>query len=267
MNSVTPFGTMMYNGLQSSVRKRIGASLFGANYTFSRAIDNSVGDNGDGFIWRAYPTSYVLNKQLSGISRSQVFNLYWVYDLPLGQGHELANHGIAKWILGGWQIRGILNRFSGLPFSVGTTASVNAFGQGTSAAQIKPNVAILGGHNSSNPYFDGTAFINPAANTLAGTVARDTLRGPGLFALNASVAKMFKFKEGRISFQLVGEAFNLTNTPVFSNPNATCNQSYPTATSCWTTNADGSTNFNGFGTITGTASSPRYLQVGGYLRF
>jgi hypothetical protein len=29
----------------------------------------------------------------------------------------------------------------------------------------------------------------------------------------------------------------------------------------------GAVNYNGFGTITGTASSPRYLQVGGYLRF
>jgi hypothetical protein len=150
---------------------------------------------------------------------------------------------------------------------VGTTASVNAGGQGTSADQIKPNVTILGGHNSSFPYFDGTAFINPANNTLAGTTARNILRGPGLFALNSSIARTFKFKEGRISFQLVGEAFNLTNTPVFSNPNATCSQSYPTATSCWTTNGDGSTNYQGFGTITGTVSSPRYLQVGGYLRF
>ncbi|HKE21519.1 MAG TPA: TonB-dependent receptor [Bryobacteraceae bacterium] len=266
MNSISPFGSMTYNGLQMSVRKRIGASLIGANYTFSRAIDNSNGDNGDGFLWRAYPASYTLDKQLSGISRSQVFNLFVVYQLPFGKGHTMATHGLANWIFGGWQISSILNRFSGLPFSVGTTASINAGGQGTSADSISPNVKILGGHDANTPYFDGTAFINPPNNTF-GTLGRDTLRGPGLFALNGSISRKFNFKEGRISFQLVGEAFNLTNSPVFSNPNATCNQSYPTATSCWTTNSNGSPNFNGFGTISNTVSSPRSLQVGGYLRF
>ena len=63
----------------------------------------------------------------------------------------------------------------------------------------------------------------------------------------------------KIKFQLVGEAYNLTNTVVFSNPNATC---------CYVTNATtGAVNYNNFAVITGTQSSPRYLQVGGYLRF
>ncbi|HUK17466.1 MAG TPA: hypothetical protein VLW65_13670, partial [Bryobacteraceae bacterium] len=85
------------------------------------------------------------------------------------------------------------------------------------------------------------------------------LVGPGLFQMNASVSRIFPFKEGKIKFQLVGEAFNLTNTVVFSNPNATC---------CYVTNAStGAVNYNNFAVITGTQSTPRYLQVGGYLRF
>jgi hypothetical protein len=77
--------------------------------------------------------------------------------------------------------------------------------------------------------------------------------------MNASISRIFPFKEGRIKFQLQGEAFNLTNTPVFSNPGGSC---------CYVTNAStGAVNYNGFGTISGTSSSPRYLQVGGYLRF
>jgi hypothetical protein len=77
--------------------------------------------------------------------------------------------------------------------------------------------------------------------------------------MNGSIYRNFSFKEGRVKFQLVGEAFNLTNTVVFSNPGGNC---------CWSTNATtGAPTYNGFATIGGTASSPRYIQVGGYLRF
>jgi hypothetical protein len=46
---------------------------------------------------------------------------------------------------------------------------------------------------------------------------------------------------------------------VFANPGGSC---------CWTTNATtGATVYNGFGIIGGTQSTPRYIEVGGYLRF
>jgi hypothetical protein len=257
MNSYAPFGFMTYNGLQMTVRKRIGASMIGANYAFSKAINSSNGDNGDGTLWRAYPVSFKLDKQLAGFDRNQTLTIYYVYQLPFGKGHTMANHGVANWIVGGWQLSGIVSRYAGLPFSIGTTSSINAGGQGTSASQISPDVHILGGHNSSYPYFDGTAFANPPAGVL-GSTGRDLLRGPGFFQMNASISRNFLFKEGRIKFNLVGEAFNLTNTVVFSNPGGSC---------CWTTSSTGTVNYNGFGLISGTASSPRYLQVGGYLRF
>jgi hypothetical protein len=257
MNSYEPFGDMTYNGLQATVRKRIGSSLIGASYAFSKSINDANGDNGDATLWRAYPVSYALDKQLSGINRAQTLNIYWVYNLPFGKGHTMLNSGPAALIVGGWQISGILSRFSGLPFTVGTTSSINAGGQGTSATQIDPVVKILGGHDSFDPYFDGSAFINPPGGVL-GTTGRNLLIGPGFFQMNASVTRTFAFKQEKLKFQLVGEAYNLTNTVVFANPGGSC---------CWIPNSNGTTNYNGFATITGTQSTPRYLEVGGYLRF
>jgi len=258
LNFVEPFGDMTYNGLQTSLRKRIGSSIIGVSYTFSRSIDNINGDNDDGSLWRAYPVSFALDKQLSGINRQQTFATYWVYNLPFGKGHTMFTSGPAALILGGWQISGILTRFSGLPFTVGTSSSINAGGQGTSATQINPVVKILGGHDAVDPYFDGSAFINPPTGVL-GTTGRNLLIGPGYFQLNASVRRTFAFKQEKIKFELVGEAYNLTNTVVFSNPNTTC---------CWVTNATtGAINYNNFAVITGTASTQRYIEVGGYLRF
>jgi hypothetical protein len=258
MNSYEPFGSMTYEGLQMTMRKRIGSSIIGASYAFSKGIDDANGDNGDATLWRAYPVSYSLDKQLSGINRAQTLSIYWVYNLPFGKGHTMFTSGPAAYIIGGWQISGILTRFSGLPFTVGTTSAINAGGQGTSASQINTNVAILGGHDANDPYYDGTAFANPPGGVL-GTTGRDLLIGPGYFQLNASVRRTFAFKSEKIRFELVGEAYNLTNTVVFANPGGSC---------CWTTNATtGATVYNGFGIISGTQSTPRYIEVGGYLRF
>jgi len=187
-----------------------------------------------------------------------LLNVSYVYQLPFGKGHKFANRGWSNWVIGGWQLSSTITRGSGLPFTVGTSSTLNAPGQNNSSNQISSEVAILGGHDSSHPYFDGSAFANPPANVL-GSTGRNILRGPGLFAMNGSVSRIFSFKENKVKFQLVGEAFNLTNSPVFSNPNSTC---------CWVTNATtGAVNYNGFAVITNTVSSPRYLQVGGYLRF
>jgi len=58
----------------------------------------------------------------------------------------------------------------------------------------------------------------------------------------------------------LGEAFNLTNTPSFSNP--------ATTWAAPTLNADGSVrSYNNYSVITGTNSSARQLQVGAVLRF
>jgi len=118
-------------------------------------------------------------------------------------------------------------------------------------------VKILGGHDSVDPYYDGTAFTNPPGGVL-GTTGRDLLIGPGLFQLNASISRIFLLKGEKLKFQLTGEALNLTNTVTFSNPGGSC---------CWTTLSSGAIGYNGFGVITGTASTQRYFQVGGYLRF
>ncbi len=258
MNMYEPFGDMTYNALQTQLRKSIGSSIIGVNYVFSKAIDEANGDNGDATLFRAFPTSYNLNKQLAGFDRAQTFQFFYVYQLPFGKGHTMFNRGAASWIIGGWELSGNLGWYTGLPFTIGTSAQINAGGQGATANQVDSSVTILKGIGSTSPWFNGAAFANPANNTL-GTTGRDIVFGPRYFNLDQSLSRIFTFKEGRVTFQLRGDAFNLTNTPTFSNPNATC---------CWLTNATtGAVNYNNYAVITGTASSPRQLQVGGYLRF
>jgi TonB dependent receptor len=263
MNSYEPFGDSTYNAFQSRIRKRIGSSLLGVSYTFSKAIDNDNGDNGDGTLFRAYPESFSLDKAISGFDRTHTFQFYYVYQLPFGKGHTMLNQGVAAAIFGGFQISGTLSRYSGLPFTVNASgSSLNAAGQTQTADQINPVVAILGGHDPFHPYFDGTAFA-PITTARLGTSGRDLLFGPGVFTMNQSISRIFTFKE-RFKLQLLGEAFNLTNTPNFSNPGAT----FATPT----VGSNGSiTNYGGYSVISSVLTTqgvgPRIIQLGGYLRF
>src|SRR5581483_1120515 len=72
LNNYEPFGNLTYNALQTRLVKHIGTSVIGVSYTFSKAIDNYTGtssgqqgDNGDGTLFRAYPVSFALNKQIA----------------------------------------------------------------------------------------------------------------------------------------------------------------------------------------------------------
>ena len=61
---------------------------------------------------------------------------------------------------------------------------------------------------------------NPAAITdfRFGTAGRNSLVGPGIASLDASVNKVFKMMDGKQQFDLRGEFFNLPNHPVFAQP-------------------------------------------------
>jgi hypothetical protein len=257
LNSFEPYGSLKYNALQTRLKKRIGASLIGVSYTFSKAL--GVGDSGDSSLLWTYPVPTKRDEALTGFDRTHTLQIYEVYQLPFGKGHAWLNHGFAAAVFGGFQIGGTISKYSGLPFTVTASgASLNAFGQTQTANQIMPNVAIYGGHDANTPYFNGIAFAAPTGPVL-GNTGRDILRGPGVFNIDASVSRIFAIRE-MLKLQIIGEAFNLTNTPSFGQPGSGFTPP--------TLNPDGSVkSYNGFGVITSTTSTARVLQVGATLRF
>jgi len=82
------------------------------------------------------------------------------------------------------------------------------------------------------------------------TTGRDLLFGPGFVDLDENITRTFTLKEGRIKLQLVGEAFNLTNTPAFADPGGT--GASPTTTFATPTyNSNGSVkSYGNFGVVT-----------------
>ena len=214
-----PFSGGSYNALQAQLTRRVANSLVGVNYTFSKTIDNDDTEANTNVTW-AYYQDLARNKALAGFDQTHNFQLFAVYNSPFGKGQHWVTTGVGAKILGGWNFSPVLSRESGTPFSVTSSgSSLNAPGNTQTADQVKPQVAILGGHGPNEPYFDPMAFA-PVTAVRFGTSGRDIVRGPGLFNINASLVRDFDLTE-RFKLQFRAEAYGLTNTPIFANPGAT----------------------------------------------
>ena len=89
--------------------------------------------------------------------------------------------------------------------------------------QIKDDVEILGNVGDDGTFFDTTAFAR-VTEVRFGNVGRNTMRGPGVVNLDASLFRTFKLSP-TFQLQFRAEAFNVSNTPHFGNPNGNVNSS------------------------------------------
>jgi hypothetical protein len=70
------------------------------------------------------------------------------------------------------------------------------------------------GQRSTAEWYNTNAFVLPPAATF-GLLGRNTLVGPGLFNIDTTLSKHFRIRE-RYRVEIRAEAFNLTNTPNYS---------------------------------------------------
>ncbi|MBI4477201.1 MAG: hypothetical protein HY654_08515, partial [Acidobacteria bacterium] len=78
-----------------------------------------------------------------------------------------------------------------------------------------PNV--LGGIGPGNLWFETSVFSAPPPNTWGNVRRNALLNGPGYVNLDATIAKWFALG-GSTRAEARIDAFNITNTPHFSNP-------------------------------------------------
>ncbi len=212
-----PLGTGQYNALQATLERRFSQGLaFGMNYTWSKTIGFSGGAD-DGVSVNALPY-FNLNRTLAGYDRTHMLHVTNVWDLPFGKGQRwLSRGGPATVLLSGWQVNNVLSLLSGAPFTVTSSgSSLDMPGSTQVADQVKSEVRNLGGAGPSQSYFDPFAF-QPVTQQRFGTGGFNSLRGPGVVNWDFGVFRAFRAGE-RVTLQFRAEAFNLSNTPHFSNP-------------------------------------------------
>ena len=211
-------GWARFNGVSFRVEKRYSAGLFFlGNYQLSKSIDNGSGEveaNDTAFAWNLDadkgPARYD-QRHRAAISGG--------YELPFGPGKRfLSSGGASSYLLGGWQVQGIVRLASGFPLSVTSTNVCQCGSFVPQRVNFAPGREGDAG-NIDNPtpthWFDPTAYVVAQLGT-QGTAGRNTVRGPGTERVDASVSKRFPINKSRIEFRW--EIFNLLNHANFGNP-------------------------------------------------
>jgi hypothetical protein len=213
-----------YNALQASLHKRFSAGIeYQISYTWSRGMSDSIGYYSDGgqagpqsaYMQNLYDRRAEWSPTYFDVKHSFVASYY--YELPFGKGKMFGSNWSRPldYALGGWQMGGNFTAHTGFPLTIKATDR-----SGTLARSARVNV--IGTPNDShivgpgNHWLDGSAYQQPVAFTF-GNSAPGVTRGPGATIFNLSLSKRFPVTE-RKWFELRGEAFNLTNTPIFNSP-------------------------------------------------
>lgn len=210
-----------YNALQVKLDKRYSAGVaITTSYTWSKALGFQPETEG-------LPYYFDLRKNYARLNFDRTHNFVqsWVYELPFGRGKRWLQSGLVSQVLGGWQINSILTIASGTPLNFGANAAgLRAPGNSNTLNHYGP-IEILHGTGRDAAWFDPTicsstvttsCFAQPAALQV-GNLGRNVISGPGFFNIDGSLFKQFHISE-RWQLELRGEAFSLTNSPQWNNP-------------------------------------------------
>jgi hypothetical protein len=218
--------TSRYDSLQASLNRRLSHNLQ-AQVSYTYSLCQSTGDsvlaslNGNGPSVEGNPTNRQYDYARCAYNANNVFRLNALYELPF--------HG--NRFVSGWQITGIWQASSGLPFNVTdgidltnqlgitTTPRPNynpngaAYSNGTVSYPACHNTPIIG---NASLWFNPTCFTPQAFGTL-GNFGREGLYGPGLTSVDMALLKTTKLTE-RVTLQFRAELFNIFNHTNLSLP-------------------------------------------------
>jgi len=208
-------GTANYNALLISAQKRFSHVNLSGNYTWSHCIGDitqasTVGGANAGLLDpsnRRFDRGNCQTPTLDGtqaLDRRHIANFTAVLDAPRFNGG-----GVAQAITSDWRLSTSYRVLSGAFQTVTTGIDRQLTGYGNQ----RPN-QVLANPLCDNPnpgcWINLAAFQQPALGTL-GSLGRSNIPGPGFFQIDLAVSRIFRVAERR-SFELRGEAFNLTNS-------------------------------------------------------
>jgi hypothetical protein len=181
-NLLTNDGSSYYDAFQVEARHRMsnGFTITGS-YSFAKNL-------ADGATASSYDTSQPttlrnmgLDRLVTGFDIRHAIKFNWIYQLPFGPGRTFnPSNFVARKIVEGWQLSGVVRLQSGTPIELGSFATVNTNGSGVvlhniTLSQLQSEVGIyktnLVGPNGPIVYYlpppttTSTAGLNSTNNT------------------------------------------------------------------------------------------------------
>jgi hypothetical protein len=212
--------TMVYNALQTSLRRRFSRNLgFDLHYTLRKGWADQGGGlsspfvNSEIFVTQDFwdpkfdrgPLSQEARHNVSG---NVIYNLPWLKE----------GRGLLSQVFGGWQVSSILNVRTGVPLRVTQPSGIS---------MSRPD--YVGGDTSLENWRDTLLYLNKASFALVPTspITNATLRpgtanpslvyGPGRWQADISIGKIFRLGESA-NLQIRADAFNALNHVNYANP-------------------------------------------------
>jgi outer membrane receptor protein involved in Fe transport len=245
--------SLSYYSWQSSLKKRFSNHLsFDVNYTWSKGLGNAGGDFG---AWFAGENSNALNQEFfdlrsdygpTSYDLTHLLSAAWVYEVPFFDQRNSA----VRSVLGGWQLSGIFRASTGLATTITQSSSIPG----------QRGEYIGGGPVKFENYRDTLQYLNPAVFQLIpvssasgapirpGNVGRGSIREPGLWNVDFTLAKSFRIPvREAMKLQIRADMFNALNHTNLSGLRTSRNDAF-------------------FGRLLGTRGA-RLMQVGAVLTF
>ncbi len=223
-------GIAYLDAARVEVEKRYSSGLsWRATYTFSKAIDlgpdySSTAANSELSSGRNQSENDAFRdlKGLSNFDSPHAFSLNTIYDLPnLGRANHWTRH-----LLNSWQFNAVLLLKKGTPLTLFVGSDSPGFGNVDGSPSERPNIldpSILGmtvGDPDEAPQIlrrDRFAYIKPGEQR--GNIGRGTFRKSSIRNLNLALTKFWHADNGgKWTLLLRTEAYNLSNTPQFDEP-------------------------------------------------
>ena len=242
-------GQSKYNSFQFRLRQRASRGLtYIISYTRSKSMDTGCsGSFGAEGCETQFPYDTNKDRSVSGFDLPNIFSGSFVYDIPVAADKSFSTHRRAlDYVIGNWQVGGILTLHSGSPFDVTVTNGDTA---GTGNVVERANLLLSDAYASGQGplvYLNPAAFGVPPLKTY-GNLGRNSLRTPSFHNLDLSLTRRFPIKE-HANLEFRADVFNVSNSVVFGQPNSTL----------------GNANF---GVITSTANTERQIQFSMKLLF
>ena len=214
-----------------------------ANYQWASAFNNTTGFA----TW-----DRVVTHQRDSQVRTNQLVAYGSYDLPFGRGKQFATNAPKSLdlLVGGWQLAGVLNWSSGLPWTIGFDQfNISGVGNpedcshnvGASNAPCRPNasgkmptkLSSFDPTSRTRSFFDaqprtGGIFSFPGLDVV-GNAGANTYTGPSFFNTDMAISKVFSIWESvAVKFRM--DAFNVFNVINAGQPSTTTDVFVSTST-------------------------------------
>lgn len=223
ITATQPVGYAWYHSMQSRVERRFSQGFtIQFSQTWSKAMEATA------FLNPGDPLPY---EAISAIDRTLATRGSAIWEIPFGRGRKwgATTPSPVNFILGGWQINGVVQKQSGQPLSFGNrifNGDLHQVQLSKDTRNVDRWFNLIDNTDPATratrplvPYgFEWRTASQPANNLRQLPTMFSGIRGPGQSRWDFSLIKNFQFKE-KFTTQFRAETYNATNYPNLANPN------------------------------------------------